>query len=153
MRLLPLWLHVLGAAAWLGGLLFQSHVLFPVLTWEGGADALATAVHRFRRLGWAALTLLVLSGFHNLTRLPPAAEMAEGGVIRLLALKLFLAVVVLMLAAQRDFGTAARLIRAVRAGENPSRLARTLVRLDRALLLLGAAIVYLGLAVSRGGLG
>ncbi|MBI2543667.1 MAG: hypothetical protein HYW16_00275 [Candidatus Rokubacteria bacterium] len=57
-----------------------------------------------------------------------------------------------MLSAHRDFGVAARLIRAVAAGRDANETLRTLVRIDRVVLLLGVALVYLGLALSRGGI-
>ena len=152
MRLLPLWLHVVSATVWLGGLLFQSHILLPLLARGGPAEPVAEAVRRSRRVAWTALVLLVLTGLHNLTRLPSVAAMTESGVIRLLALKLFLVVVVLMLSAHRDFGVAARLIRAVAAGRDPGAALGTLVRIDRIVLLLGAILIYLGLALSRGGI-
>jgi uncharacterized membrane protein len=57
-----------------------------------------------------------------------------------------------MLTAHRDFGVAARLIRAVAEGRDATQALRTLVRIDRVTLLLGVGLVYLGLAVSRGGI-
>jgi len=152
MRLLPLWLHVVSAAVWLGGLLFQSHILLPLLARGGPAEPIAQAVRRSRRVAWTALALLILTGLHNLTRLPSMAAMTESGVLKLLALKLFLVVVLLMLSAHRDFGVAARLIRAVAGGGNATRALKMLVRLDRVMLLLGVGLVYLGLAMSRGGI-
>ena len=152
MKLLTLWLHVLSAAVWLGGLLFQSHILFPLLARGAPGEPVAQAVRRFRRVAWTALGLLVLTGLHNLTRLPPVAAMVESGVLKLLALKLFLVVVLLMLSAHRDFGVAARLLRAVAAGRDPNAALQTMVRIDRVLLLLGVILLYLGLAVSRGGI-
>lgn len=152
MRLLPLWLHVVSATVWLGGLLFQSHILLPLLARGGPAEAVAGAVRRSRRVAWTALALLVLTGLHHLTRLPAVAAMTESGVLKLLALKLFLVVVVLMLTAHRDFGVVAGLIRALAEGRDATQALRTLVRIDRVTLLLGVGLVYLGLAVSRGGI-
>ena len=152
MRLLPIWLHVLSAAVWLGGLLFQSHILFPLLAKGGPAEVIAQAVRRFRRVAWVALTLLVLTGLYNLTLLPPVAAMIESGLVKLLALKLFVVVVLLMLSAHRDFGVAARLIRAVAAGQDPRMALRAIIRIDRVVLVLGVGLVYLGLVLSRGGI-
>jgi uncharacterized membrane protein len=136
---------------WLGGLLFQSHILFPLLARGAPGEPVAQAVRRFRRVAWTALGLLVLTGLHNLTRLPPVAAMVESGVLKLLALKLFLVVVLLMLSAHRDFGVAARFIRAVAAGRDEAAALQAIVRVDRVLLVLGVILVYLGLALSRGG--
>jgi uncharacterized membrane protein len=77
--------------------------------------------------------------------------MVESGVLKLLALKLFLVVVLLMLSAHRDFGVAARFIRAVAAGRDEAAALQAIVRVDRVLLVLGVILVYLGLALSRGG--
>jgi putative copper export protein len=152
MRLLGLWLHLLAAAVWLGGLLFQSHMLFPLLAKGEAAENLASVVRRFRRVAWTALALLVLTGLHNLTRLPPVATWGQSAIGQLLALKLFLALVILMLSAHRDFGLAARLLRDVAEGRGAGHAVRRMARLDRVVLLLGAILLYLGLALSRGGL-
>ena len=152
MRLLPLWLHLLAAVVWLGGLLFESHVLFPLLARGGALEEVAAAVSRFRRVTWAAIALMVLTGLYNLARLPPIAQLVEGGVLKLLALKLFVVVVVLMLSAHRDFGLASRLLREVAAGRAADQVLRRILRVDRIVLLLGMILLYLGLALSRGGI-
>jgi len=152
MRLFLLWLHLLAAVVWLGGLMFESHILFPVLTKKGAMDALASAVGQFRRVTWTAILLMVLTGLYNLTRLGPVARLIESGVLKLLALKLFLVVVVLMLSAHRDFGLASRLRREVAAGRDPGHALRTILSVDRLVLFLGVILLYLGLAVSRGGI-
>ena len=152
MRLLPLWLHLLAAVVWLGGLLFESHILFPLLTKKGWTETVASAVSQFRRVTWTAIVLMVVTGLYNLTRLPPIAHLIESGVVTLLALKLFLVVVVLMLSAHRDFGLASRLRREVAAGKAPDRVLSTILRVDRVVLLLGVILLYLGLAISRGGI-
>ncbi len=152
MRLLPLWLHLLAAVVWLGGLLFESHVLFPLLARRGAMESVAAAVSRFRRVTWTAIVLMVLTGLYNLTRLPPIAQLVEGGVLKLLALKLFLVVVVLMLSAHRDFGLVSRLLREVAAGRTAEQVLSAILRVDRIVLLLGMILLYLGLALSRGGI-
>lgn len=152
MKLLPVWLHVLAATVWLGGLLFQNHILFPLVARAGPRSIVAAAVRRFRWITWAAIVVMVLTGLHNLTRLPPMAHLTESGVLSLLALKLFLVVIVLMLAAHRDFGLAARLIREIGVGGTGERRLRTMASVDRVLLVLGVILLYLGLAVSRGGI-
>ena len=151
MRLLPLWLHLLGAVVWLGGRLFESHILFPILK-QGPPAPVAVAVSRFRRVTWSALAVMVLTGLYNLTRLPPLTQLIASGVLRLLALKLFLVLVVLMLSAHRDFALAARLLREVAAGRGAEQALGAILRVDRVVLLLGVILLYLGLAVGRGGI-
>ncbi len=152
MALVVLWLHLLAVVVWLGGLLFQSHVLFPQIKAGGGGPVAVGAIRRFRPVAWSAVGLLVLTGVHNLTRLPPLGALLETGTGTLLALKLLLALAAISLAAHRDFGLASRLIRALEAGPAPLTLLRTIAWFDRVVLLLGIVVLYLGLAVGRGSL-
>ena len=151
MRHLGLWLHLLAAVVWLGGLSFQSHVLFPQLRKDGGRQLAAAAIRRFRPIAWSALVLLVLTGLYNLARLPSLVLLLQSGAGALLALKLVLVLAALPLAAHRDFKLSARLIRALESGEDATPLLKSVAWLDRVVLLLGVIAIYLGVAVSRGG--
>jgi len=152
MRHVGVWLHLLAAVVWLGGLLFQSHVLFPQWRKAGGGLLAAAAIRRFRPVAWSAVALLVLTGLYNLSRLPAPGSLLQSDAGALLALKVVLLLVALPLAAHRDFKQGARLALALEAGEDPAALLRSVVWLDRVVLLLGVVALYLGLAVSRGGL-
>lgn len=152
MRHLGVWLHLLATVVWLGGLIFQSHVLFPQLGKTGASPLAAAALRRFRPVAWSAVGLLVLSGFYNLSRLPSLERLLQSDAGALLALKVVLLLIALPLAAHRDFKQGPRLARALEAGEDPVALLRSVVWLDRVVLLLGVVALYLGLAVSRGGL-
>lgn len=136
---------------WLGGLLFQSHVLLPGLLRAGQARLGVELLRRYRPVSWIALLLLLATGLHNLSRLS-LRVLTETHVGTLLALKLLLVIVVLMLSAHRDFGLVARLARQLEAGQEGARQLRAIGWIDRAVILLGAAVVYLGLAISRGSL-
>jgi uncharacterized membrane protein len=151
-RHLGVWLHLLAAVIWLGGLAFQSHVLFPQLRKGGGGPLAAAALRRFRPVAWSALVLLVLTGFYNFTRLPPLQVLLQSGAGALLALKVVLLLIALPLAAHRDFKLGARLASALEAGEDAASLVRNVAWLDRVVLLLGVILIYLGVALSRGGL-
>jgi putative copper export protein len=148
MRLLPLWLHVVGAAVWLGGLAYQAHVLMPAAR-RGGAAAFADAARRARPAAWTALALVVLTGFHNVTGLGPLERVMQSGAGVLLAGKFLLVVALVALAGHRDFAGVPRLARALREGEDPVPALRAIARLDGVILVVGVAVVYLGLAVSR----
>jgi uncharacterized membrane protein len=68
--LVILWLHVLAAIAWIGGMLFIALVLVPV-TRRLEDPAMRTRLvqetgRRFRTVGWIALTVLVVTGLLNL---------------------------------------------------------------------------------------
>jgi uncharacterized membrane protein len=148
MRLLALWLHVLGVVVWLGGLVYQVHVLAPAAR-VGQVTAFATAARRARPLAWTALGLVVLTGFYNVTRLGPLERVMESGAALVLAAKLMLVLVIVALAGQRDFGQLPRLARDLAAGRDATAALRTITWLDRIVVALGVVTIYLGLTVSR----
>jgi putative copper resistance protein D len=67
--LVSVWLHILAAATWLGGLLFFVTVVMPVLRRPEHRAAMPSLLEaialRLRWLGWALLAVLVLSGLVN----------------------------------------------------------------------------------------
>jgi uncharacterized membrane protein len=148
MRLLVLWLHVLGVVVWLGGLVYQVHVMVPAAR-RGQVAAFTTAARRARPVAWTALGLIVLTGFDNVTRLGPLDRVMESGGALALVAKLMLVLVIVALAAQRDFGQLPRLARDLAAGTDTGPALRTIAWLDRIVVLLGVVTIYLGLAVSR----
>jgi putative copper resistance protein D len=148
MRLLALWLHLLGMAIWVGGLAYQTHVLLPAAR-RGAAAAFADAARRSRPATWSAVGLVVVTGLYNVTRLGPLDRVMESGAGMLLIVKFMLVLVAVTLAGQRDFTQVPRLARVLAAGESAGPTLTAIGWLDRAVLLLTLIIVYLGLAVSR----
>ena len=149
-HLVVLWLHVLGAIVWVGGLMYQAHVLLPAAR-RGSAGLFADAARRGRPIAWTAIALVVLTGFYNVTRLGPVERVMESGTGLVLAVKFILVLAAVALAGQRDFAQLPRLARALAAREDPARALGVIAWLDRAVLLLAVVIVYLGLAISRAG--
>lgn len=67
--LTSVWLHIIAATVWVGGMMFLVFVLMPVVRKERPREAAALTRlvgRRFQRVGWAALGLLVLTGVGNL---------------------------------------------------------------------------------------
>jgi putative copper export protein len=147
-RLLVLWLHLLAVTVWIGGLMYQAHVLLPAAR-RGGAGAFAEAAGRGRPVAWTAAALAVLTGFYNVTELGPLDRVMASGAGLLLAGKFALVIVLIALAAQRDFTLVPRLSGALRGGADPAPALRALAWLDRITLALAVVIIYLGLAISR----
>jgi uncharacterized membrane protein len=147
-KLLAVWLHLLGITVWIGGLMYQTHVLLPPAR-RGSAESFAQAVRRGRPSTWTAVGLVVLTGFYNVTQLGPLHHVMQTGAGLLLAGKFLLVLVAVSLAAQRDFAVLPRLALAVRDARDPRSALRTIAALDHAVLLLGLIIIYLGLAISR----
>jgi uncharacterized membrane protein len=148
LRVLALWVHVVGAVVWIGGLAYQTHVLLPAAR-RGDARPFADAARRARPATWTAVALLVLSGFYNVTQLGSLDRVMQSGAGLLLAAKLGLVIVAVALAAQRDFAQVPILDASLRAGGDPAGTLGAVAKLDRIVLVLALVIIYLGLAVSR----
>ena len=146
--LVSVWLHLLGVVTWIGGLMYQAHVLRPAVRREGAAP-LVEMLRRARRVTWVAIALVVLTGFYNVTRLGPLDRVLQSGAALLLALKLMLVLAAVAVSGQRDFAQVPRLARAVSAGDDPRPALSAIAWMDRVVLLLAVVIIYLGLAVSR----
>ena len=148
MPLAIVWLHLLGVVVWVGGVMYQTHVLLPSAR-RGEAAAFADAARRARPATWTAVAVVVLTGFYNVTRLGPVDQVMESGAGLLMAGKFMLVLVAVAVAGQRDFAQVPRLHRALADGESPGPALAAITWLDRIVLLLAAVIVYLGLAISR----
>ena len=148
LTLLALWVHLLGMVVWLGGVLYQSHILLPMAR-RGGAATFADAARRQRPIGWAALGLVVLTGLYNVTRLGPLDRVMQTGAGLLLGGKFILVLLLIAIAAQRDFTHLVRLHIALTTNQDPALALRAIAWHDRITILLALAIIYLGLAISR----
>jgi len=146
--LVSVWLHLLGVVVWIGGLMYQAHVLIPAVRRNRDA-ALTDMLRRGRRVTWVAIALVVLTGLYNVTLLGPLDRVLQSGAALLLALKFMLVLAAVAVAGQRDFAQVPRLARAVAAGDDPNSALSAIAWMDRVVLLLAVVIVYLGLAVSR----
>ena len=111
--LVSVWLHLLAAMAWVGGMIFLVAVVVPLLRRpemrEHATELLRTTGNRFRTLGWIALTTLVVTGtFNILHRGFSFGQILSGDVFqgqwgRVLAHKLGMVAVILVMSAVHDF--------------------------------------------------
>ena len=148
MRLLVLYLHLLGGVIWIGGLVYQAHVLLPAAR-RGAVAPFAESARRARPVTWTAIAVVVLTGFYNVTQLGDLKGVMESGAGLMLAAKFTLVILAVALSSQRDFAQVTLLNAALTSGGDPGRALRSITRLDRVVLLLGLIVIYLGLAVSR----
>ncbi len=146
--LVSVWLHLLGIVTWIGGLVYQTHLLVPAAR-RDCAVPVTQMLRRGRRVTWTAIALVVLTGLYNVTLLGPLDRVLQSGAALLLALKFMLVLAAVAVAGQRDFAQVPRLARAVAAGDDPRPALTAIAWMDRVVLLLAVVIVYLGLAVSR----
>ena len=139
-RIAVVWLHVLAASVWVGTLFAVSHVVVPALA--RGERACLGLIGRARVATWAALGLLVVTGLDNLRR----ARLDSPWLMA----KLLLVLVLLALAAHRDFALVPRVAAAVERGVSPALAVRGLRVLDHVLLLVAMAVIFLGVGIARG---
>jgi uncharacterized membrane protein len=140
LRLVVVWLHVVAAVAWVGGVLYTSHLVLPAVS-RGARDSLALLV-RGRVMAWAAFAVLVVTGLENLRRVPAISPW--------LAAKLLVVIALLALAAHRDFAMVPRALHAIEGGAGPAAALSGVRALDRVLLILGLVVLFLAVGVARG---
>ncbi len=163
LSLVLIWLHVVAAAVWVGGMVFFVTVLVPVVRSGEFATHSAAIVRatgrRFRTVGWTALAVLIVTGFGNLlVRGIGPAELIDTATWatpfgRLLGGKLVLVGLVLVLSTAHDLYVGPRAGAAAIAA--PTSPAATVLRrraslMGRANLVLALAIVALGVTMARG---
>lgn len=160
--LISVWLHVMAAIVWIGGMLFLAMVVVPWLRTGDRARAgvvLRDTGRRFSRIAWVCFALLFGTGLVNLAvRGVRPADLVDAQWLATpfglaIGLKLLLFVVVLGLSVFHDFRlgpqATAALARDPRAPE-AERLRRIASRMGRVNALLALLLVALGVVVVRG---
>lgn len=143
---LTVFVHILCATLWVGGMLFMSLMLVPALRAQRDPSLTARLIRavgkRYHRWGWGALGLLILTGlgllhFRGISHAQLAsADFWASPFGTTLAWKLSLVLAVVLLSLAHDLGAAR------------NRKAATL--LGRLTLLLSVIIVFLGVLLVRG---
>lgn len=159
---LSVFLHVVAAMVWTGGMLFLVLVVVPWLRSRGGGGA-ATFLRetgvRFRTVGWWCFLVLMVTGTFNLhVRGVGILTLSEGTFWRsdfgrTLAVKLLLVVAVLAVSLIHDFVVGPRatsLLEREPLSEEATRARRRASMLGRLNLLLGLAIVLCAVMLVRG---
>lgn len=139
-RIVVVWLHLLGAIVWVGGLFYGSHLVLPRLA--RGERSYGALLTRARPIAWGAVILVVVTGLENLrhARLDSPWLMA----------KVLLVLVLIPLAAHRDFALLPRAVRAVEAGAAPESALGGVLWLDRLVALGLVVVLFLGTGIARG---
>ena len=148
MALAVLWLHVVSAVVWVGGLAYQSHVLLP-LARRGEVATFAEAARRARPVTWTAIGVVVLTGFYNITQLGPLERVMQSGAGLMVVGKFILVIAMAAIMGQRDFAQLTLLRAALASGGDPQPALRSIARMDRVVLAIALVVIYLGLAISR----
>jgi putative copper export protein len=162
--LISVWIHILAATVWIGGMLFLVLVVVPWLRRGDRANAavfLRETGQRFRDIGWACFGILLVTGTFNLwirgVRLSDFARIewlsSPFGQTTLVKLGAF--AVVLMVSAMHDFVVGPRATTAIaRDPRSPQAQAarRRASLLGRANVLLALVLVAAGVMMVRGSL-
>ena len=133
-----MWVHLIAAITWIGGMLFLWLVLRPAIRqWSPqsqGLDILRRIEDRFRTIRWVSLLTLLATGIFNLIHEGGSArlESSWGGV---LMVKLLLVAIVMGLSGISDFVLAPN-PRPASSGQS-----------DRTKDLMGGLILVLGLFI------
>lgn len=161
--ILSVWLHILAAATWLGGMLFLALAVVPLLRRPEYGGIAAPLVHwlgvRFRWIGWVCLGLLVLSGTFNLIYRGYgwddvwSGRLWQGPFGQALGIKLALVAVIFVMSAVHDFRIGPRataLWQANPASPEAKRLRRQASWIGRLNLILALVVVALAVILVRG---
>ncbi len=154
MMIVLVWLHLLAAVTWIGGSLFLSLVLVPVLKAEAFAAQrgalFKTVAGRFRKMVWASILLLVVTGLPLLARRVDSLLVPSGWPL-VLTVKLALVALLVGMTALHDFWIGPKVGRWMRAPQESRTQGETrMVRLAPwiARLGLGLALLVLLLAAA-----
>ncbi len=157
------WLHLLAAITWIGGMLFLVLILVPALRRMEQKDLALALIQcsgqRFRLVGWVCLAVLLASGYANLSvrgwggelLLHPAFWATPPG--QVLAAKLGTFLLILILSAWHDFRIGPRATAALRSRPGTPEAARLRALASwfgRFNLLLALVMVALGVMLVRG---
>jgi uncharacterized membrane protein len=145
----PYWLHLLGAAAWVGPQLMMFLVVVPglsALDQVSRVRLLARITGPFGWLGASALALLVLTGIDNIDRYAPgsAFDYRYGYV---LAVKISLVALIVLLTAAHSLRVGPGLLRLQEASLTGAVDTEALARARMRSVMLSAVTLLLSLAV------
>jgi uncharacterized membrane protein len=157
--MLVVWLHLLAAMVWIGGIVFLSVILVPPLNRQPLAAHRSLLFQivgqRFRLLVWMAVFVLVATGLWLLNRRVPSLLVPESWP-RLAQVKVCLVLLLIGLTALHDFWVGPLVGRLKSSSQSPTALTRTERTLaglapwfPRLSLLLAFGIVFLGVALAR----
>lgn len=152
--IISVYLHILFAAIWIGGMLFLPLVLLPSIKQVSNKiDILYATGIKFRVHGWMSIFGLILTGAYNMYAkgIPfSITYLATDTYGKLLGTKLLLFSCMLTIVTVHDFYIGNKAIDQMRI-DNSTKF-RIIARWSgRINLMLSLAIAFLGVAISRGG--
>jgi uncharacterized membrane protein len=155
-------IHVMAAMLWIGGMFFFALVGAPALREveppQMRARLFATLGRRFRKIGWIAIAILLLTGVGNLYFRGLLTSDAMFNVAfwqtrygHTLAWKLTSVLAMLVVSAIHDFVSGPRASRAPAGSDEALRLRIHAARLARINAIIGLIVVIAAVRLARGG--
>jgi uncharacterized membrane protein len=156
-------IHVLAAMLWLGGMFFLGVVGAPVLRDIEPASLRQRLFHelgsRFRRVGWIAIAVLLVTGVLNLyfrgwlrwEGVLGASAFWRSGVGHALAGKLIVVLVMISISAFHDFVHGPRAGRAVPGSPEAIAMRKRAAVLARVNAMVAVLVVIAAVCLARGG--
>ena len=143
---LVLWIHILAAICWVGGMVFVAFILGPYVRRafppEARTPLMAAVGKRFSILGWSAIFTLVCTGIYNAVRFVGSWEALFNATFgHILLVKIGLVGVMIGLSIAHDFFLGPR------QRERGRRLRRWTVLIAQLNLVLGVLVILLAAAL------
>jgi copper resistance protein D len=146
------WLHVVGAAFWIGGMLFLPLVLLPGIKNNPDRSRLLMATGlKFRFYGYIVLVMLLVTGLLNIYFRDIRFSWSfftKSHYGRLVSLKLILFLSLLLISLIHDLFVGRKAIEQMKDRRKLKLIARWTGRI---LLLISLLMAYIGVLLSRGG--
>ena len=162
---LIVWLHLLGAVIWIGGLTFLVLVVGPALKRAASVrEHLRLGLYlegRFRMVLWPAVGVVLLTGLYNVMNILYATSLSGGRMppafARILALKIGLVVVMIILQGVDQLVVRPKRIAGLkRLAPEAAALPAPLLKWQRlsqqicvVIMVLAVAVVWLGVSLTR----
>lgn len=161
--IISVYIHILSAMVWMGGILFMVLVVVPILRKKEMKNSASVLVEKvgvqFRKVGWISLILLLITGIFNLGfRGYHWADLWSGAIWKgpfghTLAIKLFFVSLIYLISAIHDFYIGPKATRLWKeAPDNPlaGRLRKQASWIGRLNLLFGLIVVFEAVQLVRG---
>ena len=152
-----LWVHLIAAMVWIGGMAFLTIIAAPSLKRSAPPEVQPILYkdigRRFKLVGWICIFILILTGPINIYHHITSHHMTDDGgdsFHGVFVLKLGLVLIMILLSLVHDFVLGPLLGEKKREGLPPSRFLKLIVPwMGRVNLILGLIVIYLGLTLAQ----
>lgn len=153
---ISVFIHILAAVAWTGGMVFLAIVLIPAIKNHAGKAMLIHSIGlKFRTIGWIALILLLATGLYNMNFRQVNFswdELTQTRIGKFILLKLGIFSATAAFSVVHDFyiGTSATKLWMENKDHNKTKCFRMMARwMGRLNLVLSLIAIAIGIAIAR----